>query len=117
MAQAERVETARRVVLRCLPVGRVDPAPLGVGLALLRDELADVMQELPAWRVPEVETQWKAAEAALIEAADGIEAGERIAATTMELEVLLNAVGDVVTPLDAWQDAERGWRRLRRQPR
>lgn len=104
-------------MLGCLPVGRVDPAPLSVGLALLRDELAAVRKELPAWRVPEVEAQWQAAEAALIEAAGAIKAAERIAATTTELEVLLEAVGDVVTPLDAWREAERGWRRLRRQPR
>ena len=103
-------------MLGCLPVGRVDPAPLSVGLALLRDELADVRQDLADWRVPEVEAQWLAAEAALVEAADAIDAAERIAATTTELEALLEAVGDVVTPLDAWQEAERGWRRLRRQP-
>lgn len=113
-AQAERVEQARRALLGCLPIGRVDPAPVPVGLDLLRDELHAVRGSLDAWRVPEVEAQWRACGRAIGEALEHIGPTRRTATTTTELEELLDAVTDVVEPLDAWSDAERHWRRLRR---
>jgi hypothetical protein len=113
LAQAERVEAARRALLACLPIGRVDPAPVPVGLDLLRDELRGVGAELSAWRVPEVEHTWRAVAAAVAEAEDAIPHAADVATTTRELEELLDAIGEVVEPLDAWSDAERAWRRLR----
>ena len=112
-AQAERVEAARRALLGCLPVGRVDPAPIPVGLDLLRDELHAVADRLDAWRVPEVEDHWLAVRAAVEEAEGAVDEAHRVAGSTTELEVLLEAVGDVVAPLDAWGEAERAWLRLR----
>lgn len=114
LAQAERVEAARRALLGCLPVGRVDPAPIPVGLELLRDELREVAGELDAWRVPEVEGVWHEVAEAVAEADGAIEDAHRVATSTSELEELLDAVGDVVHPLDAWGAAERAWHRLRR---
>jgi len=113
--QAERVEAGRQALLRCLPVGRVDPAPVPVGLDLLRDELAAVDSELGTWRVPEVEAEWRAVRQATALAASAIPEAVRVAAATSELEQLLDAVGDVVAPLDAWGEAERAWLRLRRR--
>lgn len=112
-AQAERVENARQALLGCLPVGRVDPAPIPVGLDLIRDELLAVRAELAAWRVPQVHAQWSACANAIAEALAHVEPARRTAATTDELEVLLDAVTDVVEPLDVWSDAERRWRALR----
>lgn len=116
--QAERVQAARRVVLSCLPVGRVTPAPVPVGLDLLRDEVAAVAEQMDAWRVPQVEEQWRRCRAALDEAAAALPAAHRIAATSGELEELLGAVSDVVEPLgDAWGGAEQHWQSLRRRQR
>lgn len=112
-AQAQRVEDARQALLGCLPVGRVDPAPVPVGLDLLRDEVLAVDLELDQWRAPEVEPQWQACRAALAEALEHIEPTRTTALDTDELEVLLDAVTDVIEPLDVWQDAERRWRSLR----
>jgi hypothetical protein len=114
LAQAERVEAARRALLGCLPVGRVDPAPVPVGLDLLRDELHTVSARLPDWRVPEIDATWKTVVAAVEESLGAIPEAEHVARTTRELEQLLDAVGEVVEPLDAFGDAERAWRRLRR---
>ena len=117
-AQAGRVEGARQALLSCLPVGRVDPAPVPVGLDLLRDELTAVRAELGAWRVPEVEREWLACRTAVEEAFAGFDEAHRVATGSTELEQLLEAVGDVVEPLDAWADAERAWLALRvRAPR
>lgn len=115
--QAERVEAARSALLRCLPVGRVDPAPVPVGLDLLRDELRAVRPELGAWRVPEVEASWRSVEEAIAESEAAVDEAHRVAASTRELEELLEAVGDVVEPLDAWRAAERVWLDLRRRAR
>lgn len=113
VAQAERVEGARQALLGCLPVGRVDPAPVPVGLDLLRDEVRAVDGDIGAWRTPEVEQHWQACRAALAESLEHIEPTRRTALRTDELETLLDAVTDVVEPLDVWQDAERHWRSLR----
>jgi hypothetical protein len=113
VAQAERVEKARQALLGCLPVGRVDPAPIPVGLDLLRDELVAVRGELEGWRAEPVEAQWQACAAGIAEALEHIEPTRQTAAGTNELEELLEAVTDVVEPLDVWQDAEHAWRALR----
>ena len=113
VSQAERVERARRALLSCLPVGRVDPAPVPVGLDLLRDELLAVRDDLPRWRVAALEQQWQACDAAIAEALGHIDPTRETAEQTDELEVLLEAVTDVVEPLDVWQDAEHAWRALR----
>lgn len=112
-AQAERVEQARQALLGCLPVGRVDPVPVPVGLDLLHDELCAVRGELDAWRVDEVAEQWRGCADAIDEALGAVPAARAVATTTSELEELLDAVTDVVEPLDAWGDAERRWLRLR----
>lgn len=116
-AQAERVEAARQALLGCLPVGRIDPAPVPVGLDLLRDELADVAADLEAWRAPEVEAAWQDCRKAVDEALGGISQARTVSASTGELEEMLDAVGAVIEPLDAWHDAEQAWLRQRRRDR
>lgn len=113
IAQAGRVENARQALLGCLPVGRVDPAPIPVGLDLLRDELLAVRADLDLWRADPVEAQWQACASAISESLAHIEPARATAARTDELEVLLDAITDVVEPLDVWQDAEHAWRALR----
>lgn len=115
-AQAQRLQDARRVVLSCLPVGRVEPAPVAVGLDLLVDELTAVEGELPAWRVEEVEETWQGCLEAIAEARAAVPNAKQVAATTAELEELLGAVADVLEPLgDAFSAAERRWLSLRRR--
>lgn len=112
-AQAERVESARKALLGCLPTGRVAAAPVPVGLELLRDELEAVRAELDAWRVPEIEERWQACAKAVDVALDRIPAGLERAHGTDEAGVLLNVVSGIVGPLDAWASAERAWLKLR----
>lgn len=114
LVQAERVEAARQALLGCLPVGRVDPAPVPVGLDLLRDELHAVRQGMDAWKITEVASWWEACDAGTTEALEYIEPAHRVAERTGELEELLDAVTDVVEPLDVWGEAERAWLSLRR---
>jgi hypothetical protein len=112
-AQATRVESARQALLGCLPVGRVDPAPVPVGLDLLRDELRAVRAELDTWKVPEVAEAWDTCRDAVAQALAAVPAAHAVATASGELEELLGAVGDVIEPLDAWGAAERRWLALR----
>jgi hypothetical protein len=111
--QAERVEKARQTLLSCLPVGRVDPAPVPVGLDVLHDELTDIAAVMEEWRVDEIAEQWQRCHEAVGEALAEIEPARRVAESTTELEELLDAVTDVVEPLDVWGEAERAWLKLR----
>jgi hypothetical protein len=112
-AQAVRVEQARSALLSCLPVGRVDPVPVPVGLDLVRDELRAVAAGLSEWRHDAIAVHWRACEAAVAEALAAVPEAHRVAASSTELEELLDAVSEVVEPLDAWAEAERAWLRLR----
>ena len=112
-AQAERVEAARSALLSCLPVGRVDPAPVPVGLDLVDDELRAVDAELEIWWVQAVDAEWQACRRALHTALEAVPHARVVARETGELEELLDAVGEVVEPLDDWQAAERRWAALR----
>lgn len=112
--QVERLEAARAALMSCLPVGRVDPVPVPVGLDLLADTLDDLSAELPRWRAPEVERAWNLCVEAIAEARDAIGTAHHVARTSTELEELLGAVDDVDEPLGyAFGTAERAFRDLR----
>ena len=112
-AQAERVEAAREALLSCLPVGRVDPVPVPVGLDVIVDELHAVRDEMQSWRTDAVERDWQACRESIEESLAAVPDARRVAAESAELEELLEAVSEVVEPLDAWHTAERRWLSLR----
>lgn len=113
---AQVVESGRRVLLSTLPTGRVEPAPIGVGLDAIAGAVADARAWMPGWEVEVVAEDWRDCVAALDEAEGSIEGVRHVAAETSELEELLEAVQDVIAPLDAFADAERAWRRAYRPP-
>lgn len=114
---AEVIEGGRRVLLATLPTGRVEPAPVTVGTEALRRAVADARAWMPGWHLDELRDDWAACETSLDTALSAADALEGVAASTGELEELLEAVHDVVEPLDAFADAERAWRRRWRLPR
>ena len=113
--QVMQIEQARDALMSCLPVGRVDPAPVPVGLDLLRDTLADVRGRMDEWKVPDLAEQWRGCADAIEESVGNMPRAHMVAETSTELEELLGAVEDVDEPLGyAFQQAELRWRRLRR---
>ncbi len=114
---AQAIEAGRRVLLGTLPTGRVEPAPVAVGVDALRRSLDDVRAWMPAWRLPEIADDHGDCLTALDDADAALDEVLEVAAHTAELEELLDAVGEVVAPLDAFADAERAWRRQWRLPR
>ena len=111
------IEGGRRQLLATLPTGRVEPAPVGVGIEALERALDDAVGWMADWRVPELEDAWGACRHAIAEAEGALPTVRHVAATTSELEELLTAVSEVVSPLDRFADAERAWRRHWRIPR
>lgn len=114
---AEVIEGGRRVLLGTLPTGRVEPAPIGVGTEAVLRAIADARGWMEQWRLAELEDDWQDCQEAMDEAEQACRELDEVAATTGELEELLEAVQDVVAPLDAFADAERAWRRRWRVPR
>lgn len=114
---AQAIEAGRRVLLGTLPTGRVEPAPVTVGIDALRRSLKDVRGWMPRWQLEEIAAQWDDCAAAIEEADMALGRVQEVAAATFELEELLDSVTGVVGPLDAFADAERAWRRHWRVPR
>ena len=105
------------MLLGTLPTGRVEPAPIAVGTDAVRRAIADAREWMPRWRLDELEHEWADCVAALDETDEALVELDQVAATTDELEELLESVQDVIEPLDKFADAEREWRRRWRPPR
>ncbi|HEX2028282.1 MAG TPA: hypothetical protein VHF25_09825 [Nitriliruptorales bacterium] len=114
---AEAVDRGCRRLLATLPAGRVEPAPVAVGLDAMAAAIEDARTSLRRWRhVDRLHAEWERCAVALHESAGAIPATRQVAARTAELEELLGAVQAVVDPLDAFVQAERAWRRRWRLP-
>ncbi len=111
------VEGGRRTLLGTMPVGRVEPTPVGLGVDAMATALDDARGWMDGWRLPEVEEDWRDCHAALDEAERGLPEVRSVAASTSELEELQGTVLDVIEPLDVFADAERAFRRTWRVPR
>jgi hypothetical protein len=114
---AEVIEGGRRVLLGTLPTGRVEPAPIAVGTDAVRRAIADARDWMPRWKLDELAEEWDDCQRALAEAEGGTVELDEVAASTGELEELLEACQGVIDPLDTFADAERAWRRRWKLPR
>lgn len=114
---ADVIEGGRRMLLSTLPTGRVEPAPIGVGLDAMEQALADARGWMDTWHVEALDEEWRDCRGAMEAAAAAVPGVREVAANTTELEDLLTAVANVIEPLDRFADAERAWRRRWRVPR
>jgi hypothetical protein len=107
------VERAKERLVAAVPSARMPGRPLAEALFEYEDGLAAAREGMPAWRRPETEAAWSPCDAALREAAD---AAERFRLETPDLpfDALMFALQDLMVPLEAFEVAARGWRRLRR---
>jgi hypothetical protein len=110
------LEGGRRVLLGVLPVGRVEPAPITVGTSALRRSIADVRAWMPGWRIEELAEEWDACSSALDRAEQRLASIDEIAASTDELDDVLDPVRHLMDRLDAFADAEAAFRRRWRCP-
>lgn len=111
------IEGGRRTLLGTMPVGRVEPTPVGLGVDAMTTALGDARAWMDAWRIEPLQEDWQACDEAMREARDNLAVVREVAASTTELEELQESVAEVVAPLDAFADAEQTWRRRWRLPR
>ena len=115
LACAAHVDLAQRAMIRCVPSSARSAAlPLPVGAETLRVALASAAAAMDGWRHPLVEREWLACIAAIEETLAGVDAAVLRASSTVELEVALTAVQDLLDPLHAFVDAEAAFEALRR---
>ncbi len=110
------LEGGRRVLLGVLPVGRVEPAPITVGTSALRRAIDDVRDWMPRWRIDELAEEWEACSTALDRAGQRLDGIDEVAASTDELDDVLDPVRNLMDRLDAFADAEAAFRRRWRCP-
>jgi hypothetical protein len=113
---AEVIEAGRRQLLATLPAGRVEPAPIGVGLDAMEDAISDAAGWMDGWRCDELEDVWVVCAEALHEAGDSVPEVREVAASPGELDDIIGALQGIVDPLDVFADAETVWRRRWRLP-
>lgn len=114
LACAAHVDLAQRAMIRCVPSSARSLAiPLDVGAQTLRLALADAAASMAAWRHPAVEPLWQACNDAIDATLASVDAAVARAAATVELEVALTAVQDLLDPLHAFVDAEEAFNALR----
>ncbi len=111
------IEGGRRTLLGTMPVGRVEPTPVGLGVDAMGAALEDAEGWMDGWRIDPLLEDWQDCHEAMDEARSNLDAVRAVAAETDELEELQEAVGEVIAPLDAFADAEQTWRRTWRIPR
>jgi hypothetical protein len=110
------LEGGRRVLLGVLPVGRVEPAPITVGTTALRQAIVDVREWMPGWRIEALADEWRTCSDALDRTAQQLDRIDEIAASTDELDDVLDPVRLMMDRLDAFADAEAAFRRMWRCP-
>jgi hypothetical protein len=108
-----RVERAKELLVSAVPSPRLPGRPLADALGEYEDGLASAREAMPGWRGPDVEAEWESCSEAL---ADAIDAARRFRLETPELpfDALMFALQDLIVPLEAFEVAAVGWRRLRR---
>ena len=107
------VERAKERLVAAVPSSRMPGRPLGEALADYEDGLSAARAGMDGWRRPETEDEWSACSAGLDEA---IALAERFRLETPDLpfDALMFALQDLMVPLEAFELAARGWRKLRR---
>jgi hypothetical protein len=108
------LERAKAALTDAVPGTRMPGRPLAEALWAFESGLREVEERMPAWRSPEVETEWLAAEGGRAEA---LALAERLRTSDVEpqgFEELIGVVGDLLAPLEAFEAAAARFRELRR---
>jgi len=107
------VERAKEALVEAVPSARAPGRPLAEALVDYEDGLAEAARAMPGWRRPETEGDWAACDAGLREAA-ALAERFRLETPDLPFDALMFALQDLMVPLEAFEVAARGWRRLRR---
>jgi hypothetical protein len=108
------LERAKAALTDAVPGTRVSGRPLAEALWAFETGLREAEERMGAWRTPEVETEWIAAQSGLAEALGMAERLRTRAAQPPGFEELIGVIGDLLAPLEAFEAAAARFRELRR---
>jgi hypothetical protein len=109
----EEVEPAKEVLTEVMPTTRMPGRPLPDALLAFEEHLARAAVGMAAWRRPQLEGVWAACDAGVAEARARADRLRREAPDLGGFEGLIWAVGELMAPLEAFEEAERRFRDLR----
>jgi hypothetical protein len=108
------VETGKRAMTGTVPSTRSAGTPLAEGIHELESRLVAAQELMPAWRHPDLETEWRACDEGI---AESLDRARRLREDPPELagfEGLIWAVDRLLEPLEAFEAAADRFRTLRR---
>jgi hypothetical protein len=108
------LERAKLALTGSVPGTRLPGRPLAETLSEFEEDLRTVRDLMDGWRAPEVERAWLDASAGLDES---LELARRIrteGAPPQGFEGLIGLIGDLLAPLEAFEEAAETFRALRR---
>ena len=106
------VERAKQAILGAVPAARHPGRPLADALFEFEGELQAATVEMAGWRAAAVESDWQCCRLA-IEESLGLAARLRTGAPDLGFEPLLAAIGDLIAPLEVFEQASESFRSLR----
>lgn len=103
------VEHGKEALVRAVPSPRGVPGPLAEALLEFERAIGRGREAMAAWRTPEAEPAWTRCAEALDESARRAER-LRLQAPSLDYEGLVTVLGELMAPLDVFEDAERNLR-------
>jgi hypothetical protein len=108
------LDRARTALAASVPSTRLPGRPLAEALLEYEGALDEIAAGMDAWRVPVVEDVWSRCDRSLLEARHLAERVRTQAPAPDGFEGLIGLIGDLLAPLDAFDDAAERFRELRR---
>jgi hypothetical protein len=105
------VERAKAALVSAVPPGRGDGVPVSDAVLAFESDLRRAASRMAGWRHPQVESEWAACRDAVARSIQGAER-LRLEAPALDYESLVSILGDLIAPLEAFEDADRAVRAL-----
>ena len=113
-AVVDHVEDAKAVMTSTVPSTRLPGTPLAEAVAEFEGHLGRARELMPAWRHPDVEDEWAACEAGIVESLARVAHLREDPPELAGFEGLIWVVDQVLAPLEAFEAAAERFRTLRR---
>ena len=108
------LEAAKSALTESVPSTRFAGRPLAESLAEFESRLAEAAGTMHSWRCADVEEAWQIANAALTAARSLAERVRLQGDGPKGFEQLIGLLGDLMSPLDSFEEAVEAFDRLRR---
>lgn len=112
-ATVEPLERGKAALPESVPGTRLPGRPLAETLLEFEEGLLEAEARMASWRVPEIEEQWRACDEAIRACLRASERLRLAAEMPVGFEALIGTIGDLMAPLETFEDAERRFRALR----